>query len=555
VFEKHQSGDGRSKLPIPLRVLPRTGSALAICIGILVLAGWLFDAEILKRIAPGFVAMNPATAVSFILAGFALGMSIVQKRTEAKRKLAKILSATVVLIGLAKLIGIVAHWHPNVDEWLFASKVAVGETAMPNRMAPNTALAFVLVGLSLLTLDISTRRFSPSQAFAILAGFGALLPVTGYMYGVQSFRGFASFIPMALHTAITFLILTAGICFARPSAPLNQLFASWEPRGVMARRLFPSAVLLTLLFGWLCVLGVRHDVLESALGTALLAITLSILFVILVTWTVWTVSRVELERAAIARKQAALELQLQREELVHRNRVLLMGEMTASFAHELNQPLTAIASSASAARRFLDRENVDSASLREILQAIAGDSQRAGEVIHGIRNLVRKEPTVYIPLNLNSVITDTVRLIASDVLAKQSVIETDLDPQLPNVNAALVQVQQVLLNLIMNGLDAMQGLPPAERRIVISTYSDNGNMVELTVRDFGTGLPKVGPDKVFDSFYSTKEKGMGMGLVIVRSIIEAHDGAITAQNAPDRGASFVVRLPALPSDKQIVRPV
>jgi signal transduction histidine kinase len=537
-----QSGDGRSNLPILLRVLPTTGSALAICVGILVLGGWFFDVELVKRVVPGFVAMNPATACSFILAGLALRLSIGQNQTEAKRRLAKILATTVLFIGLAKLIGITAHWHPNIDEWLFTSKLMIAEREMPNRMAPNTALAFVLVGLSLLTLEVSPRRFSPSQAFAILAGFGALLPVTGYLYGVQSFRGFASFIPMALHTAITFLILTAGICFARPAAPLTQLFASWEPRGVMARRLFPLAVLLTLLFGWLCVLGERHDVFESAFGTALLAITLSILFVILVTWTVWTVSHVELERAAIVRKQAALELQLQREELAHRNRVLLMGEMTASFAHELKQPLAAIANNASAGRRFLDCENVDTASLRELLQDIAVDSRRAGEVIHGIRNLVGKEPTVYVPLNLNSVITDTVRLISSDVLAKQSVIETDLALQLPNVNAALVQVQQVLLNLIMNGLDAMQGLPPAERRIVISTSSDNGN-VELTVRDFGAGLSKDGPDKFFDPFYSTK--GMGMGLVIVRSIIEAHDGTITAQNAPDRGARFVVRLPAV----------
>lgn len=553
MFERHQSGDGRSSLPILLRILPPTGSALAISVGILVLAGWFFDAEFLKRVVPGFVAMNPATAVSFILAGLALRMSIGQNQTEAKRKFAKILSAAVLLIGLAKLIGIVAHWHPNVDEWLFASKLAIAEREMPNRMAPNTALAFVLVGLSLLTLDVSTRRFSPSQAFAILAGFGALLPITGYLYGVQSFRGFASFIPMALHTAITFLLLTAGICFARPAAPLTQLFASWEPRGVMARRLFPFAVLLTILFGWLCVLGVRHDVFESALGTALLSITLSILFVILVTWTVWTVSRVELERATMARKQAALELQLQREEMAHRNRVLLMGEMTASFAHELRQPLAAIANSASAGRRSLDRVNVDSAFLRELLQDITADSQRAEEVIQGIRNLVRKESTVYVPLNLNSVIADTVRLIASDALTKHSVIETDLSPQLPNVSAALVQIQQVLLNLIMNGLDAMQGLPAAERRVVISTHSDNGNTVEFTVRDFGTGLPKDRLAKVFDAFYSTKEKGMGMGLVIVRSIIEAHDGTIAAQNAPDRGARFVVRLPALPSDGQVVR--
>jgi signal transduction histidine kinase len=153
-------------------------------------------------------------------------------------------------------------------------------------------------------------------------------------------------------------------------------------------------------------------------------------------------------------------------------------------------------------------------------------------------------------LNLNSVITETVRLVSSDVLNRESVVTTELDPHLPQVQAALVQIQQVLLNLIINALDAVEGLPPAERRIIISTRSDKGDVAEVSVRDFGVGLPKDRPDKVFDHFFSTKQKGMGMGLAIVRSIVEAHGGTITAENAPDRGARMVVRLPAAPGQVQ-----
>jgi signal transduction histidine kinase len=245
-----------------------------------------------------------------------------------------------------------------------------------------------------------------------------------------------------------------------------------------------------------------------------------------------------------AQKQAALQVQVQREEMAHRNRVALMGEMTASFAHELNQPLTAIANNASAARRFLQRGNIDPVLLQQLLQDMVADSQRAGEVIRGIRSLVRKETSVQTLLNLNSVITDTVRLVSSDILNRESVVTTELDPHLPQVNAALVQIQQVLLNLIINALDAVEQLPPAERRIIVSTRSDKGDVAEVSVRDFGMGLPKDRPDKVFDHFFSTKQKGMGMGLAIVRSIVEAHGGTITAENAPDRGACMVVRLPA-----------
>jgi PAS domain S-box-containing protein len=245
-----------------------------------------------------------------------------------------------------------------------------------------------------------------------------------------------------------------------------------------------------------------------------------------------------------AQKQAALQMQVQREEMAHRNRVALMGEMTASFAHELNQPLTAIANNASAARRFLEHGNIDPVLLQELLQDMVADSQRAGEVIRGIRSLVRKETSVQTLLNLNSVITDTVRLVSSDVLNRESVVTTELDPHLPEVQAALVQIQQVLLNLIINSLDAVEQLPAAQRRIIISTRSDKGDVAEVSVRDFGAGLPKDHPDKVFDHFFSTKQKGMGMGLAIVRSIVEAHGGTITAENAPDRGTRMVVRLPA-----------
>jgi PAS domain S-box-containing protein len=251
-----------------------------------------------------------------------------------------------------------------------------------------------------------------------------------------------------------------------------------------------------------------------------------------------------------AQKQAALQVQVQREEMAHRNRVALMGEMTASFAHELNQPLTAIANNASAARRFLEKGNTDPELLQELLQAMVADSQRAGEVIRGIRSLVRKETSVHTRLNLNAIISDTVRLVSSDVLSRESVVTTELDPHLPQVQGTLVQVQQVLLNLIINALDAMEGLPPGERRVIVRTRSDKGDVAEVSVRDFGTGLPKDRPDKVFDHFFSTKQHGMGMGLAIVRSIVEAHGGTITGENAADRGARMVVRLPAAQGEAQ-----
>jgi PAS domain S-box-containing protein len=251
-----------------------------------------------------------------------------------------------------------------------------------------------------------------------------------------------------------------------------------------------------------------------------------------------------------AQKQSDLQLQIQREEMAHLNRVALMGEMTASVAHELNQPLTAIGNNAAAARRFLERGNIDPVLLQQLLQDMVADSQRAGEVIRGIRSLVRKEKSAHAVLNLNAVIADTLRLVSSDVLMRESVVATELDHHLPPVEAAPVQIQQVLLNLIMNALDAVEALPPAKRRIIITTRSLEGESAEVSVRDFGVGLPKDRPEKVFDHFFSTKQAGMGMGLTIVRSIVETHGGTISAENAPNRGARFFFRLPATRRDSK-----
>ncbi|PYJ07989.1 MAG: hypothetical protein DMF06_14060, partial [Verrucomicrobia bacterium] len=250
-----------------------------------------------------------------------------------------------------------------------------------------------------------------------------------------------------------------------------------------------------------------------------------------------------------AQKQADLQLQIQREEMSHLNRVALMGVMTPSVAHELNQPLTAIANNASAARRFLERGNIDPELLQQLLQDMVADSQRAGEVIRGIRALVQKDKSIARSvLNLNAIIADTLRLVSTDILLRESVVTTEMDHNLPQVEAAPVQIQQVLLNLIMNALDSVETLPPAERRIIVSTRSLEGEKIEVSVRDFGPGLPKDRPEKVFDHFFSTKQTGMGMGLTIVRSIIETHGGTITAENAPEGGARFVFRLPAVRRD-------
>jgi PAS domain S-box-containing protein len=239
--------------------------------------------------------------------------------------------------------------------------------------------------------------------------------------------------------------------------------------------------------------------------------------------------------------RANLDLRLQREEMTRLSRVALMGELTASLAHELNQPLTAIASNAAAGKRFLARGSLDLEMFEELLDDVFTDARRAGAVIHGIHRLVRKGEESRRAVSVNNVILEVLRLLHSDLLGRSTTVETQLAVNLAPVQADPVHLQQVLLNLIMNSLEAMQQTSVLDRRILISTGAADG-FVEVSVRDHGVGLPEGDPDKIFSHFFSTKSDGMGMGLTIVRSIVESHGGELGAENV-EGGARVFFRLP------------
>jgi two-component system sensor kinase FixL len=244
-----------------------------------------------------------------------------------------------------------------------------------------------------------------------------------------------------------------------------------------------------------------------------------------------------------AQVKSNLELRLRREEMFRLSRVATMGELTASLAHELNQPLTAIASNAAAGKRFLARGSLDTKMFEELLSDVFTDARRAGDVIHGIHHLVRKGEGSRRLVNVNEIIVEVLRLLRSDLLGRATTVETNLASNLASVQADPIHLQQVLLNLIMNSLDAMHDTPAARRRIIIFTSAADG-FVEVSVRDHGVGLPQDDPDKIFSHFFSTKPNGMGMGLTIVRSIVEGHGGELGADNLKD-GARFFFRLPVV----------
>ncbi|HXI74455.1 MAG TPA: PAS domain-containing protein, partial [Pyrinomonadaceae bacterium] len=244
------------------------------------------------------------------------------------------------------------------------------------------------------------------------------------------------------------------------------------------------------------------------------------------------------------RKQAELDAQQDRAELSHLSRVALIGEMSASIAHELNQPLAGILSNAAAGQRFIDRGDVNLGEIRELLGDIIADGRRASDVMRGIREMVKKGQVTRRSVDLNEVVMDAVRMVSADAVLRSCQVETSLDASLRSIEGDPVQLQQVLLNLVINAFDAMRDTPVSKRKVVIATQSNGDATVRASVRDYGAGISEEMRDRLFDPFFTTKSEGLGMGLAIVRSIVESHGGTITIENADGGGARFGFVLPA-----------
>ena len=253
------------------------------------------------------------------------------------------------------------------------------------------------------------------------------------------------------------------------------------------------------------------------------------------------------------RKLAELEAARQRHDLAHLARVTALGELSSSLAHELTHPLTAILSNAQAAQRFLADDNVDLDEVREILNDIVTQDQRAGDVIHSLRLMLKKgELQEHCDdVDLNEVILDVVNLMRSDLINRNVTLDTDLAQKLPAITGDRVQLQQVLLNLALNGCEAMADYNSSERRLLIASQWENG-AVRVSVADRGSGIPEEKMQQVFDRFFTTKKEGMGLGLSVCRTIIDAHRGKIWATNDAGCGATFHFSLPIVGAGKEAV---
>lgn len=295
------------------------------------------------------------------------------------------------------------------------------------------------------------------------------------------------------------------------------------PRGVLL--LAATCIALTGLSFFLTRFGTyRIGLVNSAIGMLVIGIT------------AYLSLKMEAAKAAVQEAQARL---------LRVARASTVGELTTSIAHEVNQPLAAIASSAEASQRWLaqDPPNVDKA--RQTLARILADAHRASDVIARIRGLTRGARPERRGFDLNAAAQEMLALSRSELEQHAVLVSTQFDDALPPVFADRVQVQQVIGNLILNAVDAMVDVPPGARRLLLQTTLLGSERALLSVRDHGSGLPLEAPERVFDAFWTTKSGGLGLGLSLSRSILDANDGQIRAESVAGGGARFVVELPTV----------
>jgi len=244
------------------------------------------------------------------------------------------------------------------------------------------------------------------------------------------------------------------------------------------------------------------------------------------------------------RKQAELEAARQRHELAHLSRVTMLGELSGSLAHELNQPLTAILSNAQAAQKLLADGAVDVSELREILAEIVDEDKHASGVIQRLRLLLKKGEVrhEFDNADINEIVQDALKLMRNDLVNQGVTVRTELVQDLPTVNGDRVQLQQVLLNLVLNGCEAMADCDSSERQLLIASERENGS-VHVSVADRGGSIPAERMEEVFEPFFTTKSAGMGLGLSVCRRIIKAHGGNIWVTNNAEGGATFHFSMP------------
>lgn len=512
-------------------VLTRVSRFLTISVGImgmLVLSGWFFNIEFLKRPLPKLVAMNPLTAMCFILSSVSLFLLTHPASTKRRINAALGITYVVIAISMTKLLSLTLGLGIHIDEWLFHNKLekdVVGNVS--NRMAPNTAVAFLFTGAALLLLDKQTARGRvPSQYLALIVSMLGMLSVLGYLYRVQSFYGVLAYIPMAIHTAVCFLLIAIAILFAHPEKGLMAVFTGTEAGATNARIMIPAAIIIPQVLGFFRLYSSWAGLFSLEFGTALLILCTMVIFLTVVWLTIRELNRKEALKLAAQEQLRATNKELE--------------AFSYSVSHDLRAPLRAI-------QGYTQMLNEDYGTLldeegKRIIGVVKNNTTQMGKLIDSLlafSHLGRKE-IQKTRIDMNGLINNVLVEIDRSVTHNAKIIINDLH----GANGDYNLVHQVMFNLISN---AIKYSSKKEQPVVKISSEKKGSEVTFSITDNGAGFDMQFANKLFGVFQrlhtENEFEGTGIGLAIIHRIIAKHGGQVWAEGKVDEGATFYFTLP------------
>jgi signal transduction histidine kinase len=497
-------------------------------IGASVLAGWCLNINFLKRPIPGSAAMNPITALCFMLSVCSLFLLRTPNEIKRKQNIGAGIASVILVIALIKLLSLVFGIETYIDYFLFQDrlKADLEINFINNRMAPNTAVAFLFTALALLFIQVKTSKQVPSQYLSMLVGIIGMLSVLGYIYRVNFFDGFLLYIPMSIHTGICFLFLAAAIFFMHPNNGIMAEFIGNKAGAISARILIPSAIIVPVLLGFLRLYGEWTHTLPFEFGTALLIMSITVVFLILI----WFIIR-ELN------KKDALQEEVE-EQLRNTNKEL--EAFSYSVSHDLRAPLRAVHGYAQIMRE--DYESILDEEGKRILEAIKSNAKKMGALIDDLlafSRLGRKE-IQETKIDMNQLVDEVVIGINNSITHHAKIYVASLH----SIRGDNVLLYQVVFNLVSNAIKYSS--KKSEPEIKISSEKKEGALV-FSVSDNGAGFEMAYADKLFGVFQrlhtQNEFEGTGVGLAIVHRIIEKHGGKVWAEGNVGEGAAFFFMLP------------
>jgi len=515
----------------------RLACAAVMVAAVAVLLGWLLGIEALRAVLPGMVAMNPATAVCFVLLGLGLRAAVERRRGALLPGAA----ALVVAVAGVRLVGYAFALDVPVDRVLFPDALAAYEP--PNRMAPNTAMAFLLAGLALaLAAGRPARPGRPGRTAILVHGLGiaagllGLLALVGYALGRSALVGLEAHIPMALNTSVAFALLGPGFLAVDPRRGLARLGVSASPGGMAYRRLLPAALLLPLGLSWLGVAGAQAGLFGAGVGISLMIIVGTLVLAGLIAWTCLLLDQADARRRGADEHARRLheDLRLQTAELEAANQEL--AAFSYSVSHDLRAPLRSVTSFGQILLEDHATELPDEA--RDYLGRIVRAGTRMATLIDDLLALARttKGELVREEVSVSDVASNVLTELRQD--APERTVRAEVAPDLVTL-ADRRLLRTVLENLLGNAWKYSARRSAAH----VQVGQEDG---AFFVRDNGVGFDMAHAANLFAPFHrlhaDTDFEGTGIGLATVQRIVARHGGRVWARSEPDQGATFYFTL-------------